>query len=149
MNEAAYKAFLNFKPRPVDAWMFENPAVKAHLELQIIACPSYVLPSAEEPAAICGIVNVLGIGSVWLVTGEGFERKAPIVIKQLHVLCQQAYEVLNLHRLQMWVNSDDEKAKRFAQRLGFVCEAERLKAMGARGQDMDVYLMERTIQWAE
>ncbi len=149
MNDQAFAALEKFVPRPVDAWMFEDARCREQIEMQIAAYPSYVLPSVERPAAICGIITNCGIGSVWLVTGVGFERQAPIIVKQLRQLCDAAYQVFKLHRLHMLVDSDDKAAKFFAEKLGFICEAERLKKLGARGQDLDIYLLERNEAWAE
>lgn len=148
-NSLALKALREFQPRPVDAWMFERADTRAMLEAQALIYPTFILPDIEKPTCICGVAHSLGVGSVMLITGVGFDRSAPIVVRQLRELCMAAYKVFGLHRLHMMVNSDDAAAKRFAEKLGFVCEAARLKRMDARGQDMDIYLLERDQTWVE
>ncbi|PZQ48885.1 MAG: hypothetical protein DI551_00715 [Micavibrio aeruginosavorus] len=142
MSEAVLRAFLNFKPRAVDAWMCEEPW-RDQVIAQILTSPSFVLPSLQTPVAICGVYISCGVGTAWLITGEGFERQAHIVAKQAKQFCRDAYAIYGLHRLHMLVDSDRPEAKRFAEKLGFVCEAARMKFMGARGQDLDIYFLER------
>lgn len=143
MSATILDAFSKFKPRAVDAWMFDDPNLHAQLEWQVANFPSYALPSLDDVQAICGVTHVLGVGSVWLVTGELFKRRSPIIAGQLEQLCLAAIEVFGLHRLQMLVDSDRPDAKFFAEKIGFACEAENLKRLGARGQNIDLYLFER------
>lgn len=143
MSAWANDILKSFVPRPIDAWYFDVPAARRQLEYQVENYPAFVLPDAEKPVALCGIVYSCNVGSVWMITGVGFERKAPLIVKQLRVLCETAWDALALHRLQMFVDSADDKAKLFARKLGFLCEAENLKKMGARGQDLDIYRFER------
>lgn len=149
MNRKALEAFYSFKPRPVDAWMFETELYRRQIEQQIMLFPSYVLPSPEEPLALCGIAYVNGVGTVWLVTGEGFERKAGMVARQMRELCIAAYKVFRFNRIHMMVDSNNPAAQGFAEKLGFVCEAKNLKAMGARGENMDIFLLERNSSWVD
>lgn len=102
--------------------------------------PAYALPCINQPTTICGLIHDHGVGEIWMVTGKGFERSAPIVLQQQRQLLKTFYQVLNLHRLHMLVDSSDGPAKLWAARLGFVFEAGPLRGMGARGNDQDFYL---------
>lgn len=142
MNEHALQAFYNFNPRPVDAWIFEDAQLWKLIEAQILNFPSYVLPSVDKPSALAGIVPMAGVGEVWMITAVGFERQAPVIIQQLRHLCAQYWDVLNLHRLHMRVDSGRQDAKFFAEKVGFKYETT-CKNMGSRGQDIDYYVYER------
>lgn len=135
--------FYEFKPRSEDAWIFENEAFRRNVELQIANFPAFALPSIERPSALCGIVPDFGTGEVWLITGDGFRRDAAVIARQLRELCIAAYKVFNLRRIHMKVDSDRPDAKLFAEKLGFICEAKNLKNMGVRGNNIDLYLLEK------
>lgn len=144
MNDKALAAFYDFRPRPADAWMFKNRRYWLMIEAQIKAFPAMVLPSPDKPAAICGLGhNGFGYGQVWLVTGQDFERHVRVIARQLRSLCEVHYDLFELHRLDMLVDSSRVDAARFAELLGFRLESAGMKGMGIRGNDVDIYLFER------
>lgn len=133
-------ALRTFKPRPVDAWMFEHPVISQQLVSQILYFPCMALPSNDKPTVLCGLVhNFCGAGEIWMVTGEGFERTAKTVLQQQRRLARDFYKALGLHRLHILVDSDRKDARRWAEALGFQFEA-RLKKYGPRGEDRDMFL---------
>lgn len=140
MNEGVLDILDRFQARECDRWMLEDPFFRARIVAQIMSGPVAVLPSMEKPAAIVGITAVYGVASCWMVTGIGFERAAPVIVRQVRGLCDSVVAAFDLRRLHMMVDSDNPRAQRFAARLGFVCEAAGLKKLGARGQDVDIYL---------
>lgn len=139
MNEAVLRAFQNFKPRPQDAWVFETPERRNFLEAQIVAFPCHALPDTENPTAICGLVHTWGVGEIWMVTGEGFARSAPVVLQQQRQIITAFYSALRLHRLCMAIDAGNAEAKLWAGRLGFEYETT-LKRASPDGGDHEIYL---------
>jgi hypothetical protein len=142
MNDRSLEIFRNFKPRPCDAWFFEIDSVRLQLEQQILFFPVMALPSLDKPVALCGVVHAHGVGEMWMVTGEGFERKAPVIRDQQRGLCAAAVVALKLHRLHMMIESSRDDAKKWAEELGFRFEHGPVKSLSARNSDLDIYLWE-------
>lgn len=139
MNMDTLAALKNFRPRAVDAWALEDPRKRAQLVFQILNFPSVAWPSAENPIFICGVMKQLGVGEVWLITGEGFEniwREAARVQKHL---CEIAIKIFNLHRVHMLVDSSREDAKRYARIAGFEYSNTN-PGLGSRGEDLDFFI---------
>lgn len=139
MNEAALQAFENFRPRPIDAWAFENDARRNFIRSQIANFPAAVFPNLESPTVICGIVHANGIGENWMLTGEGFVRSSPIVLQQQQALIGLMYRTLKLRRLCMGIQSTRDDAKLWAERLGYQYETT-LREGCHRGGDLDIFL---------
>jgi len=143
MNTDVIAALKVFKPRAVDAWVFEDARKMRQIIFQILNFPAIAWPSCDAPVFICGIVKQMGVGEVWLLTGEGFEdvwRKAARVQKNL---CETAFKVFNLHRLHMLVDSTREDAKRYARIAGFEYSNTN-PGLGPRGEDMDFYIFKNS-----
>jgi hypothetical protein len=142
-------AFQAMTPRPVDAWMYDTPAVREQLEAQIVRFPSFALPSADRATCITGIVHAHGVAEVWMVTGNGFFRNARGILEQQRQLLRDMYDALHLHRLHILVDHGRKDAARWADLLGFRFEAGPMRKMGAKGNDLDFYIYERERTWAE
>lgn len=138
MSLAVLEAFRNMTPRAVDAEYVDDAELKAMLEAQIVAYPSFALPDLRAPVVICGFVHFRGVCECWMVTGIGFERGAPVVLQQQITLIGCIYDALKLHRMEMEVYSGDAKGRLWAERLGFVYEGTRRRG-GPRAEDLDVY----------
>lgn len=139
MTAAVLKAFDTFKLRACDAWMLEYPELMEELRCQALAFPSYALPTVD-PVVLCGVVHRFGEGEVWMVTGEGFEKKVREVLPQQRALIETMYGILGLHRLQMTIDSSRRDAATWAKHLGFEFEHGPMKRKGARAIDMDLYV---------
>ena len=113
------KAFHEMTLRPVDADYKEDPHLCAYIEQQIWNFPTFALPHIHDPVAICGLVHFRGIGEIWMVTGAGFERQAPVIVKQQRSLILSLISALNLHRLDMEIDARRADAKLYAEKLGF------------------------------
>lgn len=137
-NKKIVDAFLAMKLRPCDAWAHENPEMKKVLCEQIKNFPTFALP-AGTPTVICGFVHIFGICTAWMVTGEGFEKSAPVVLQQQRALCSSIYHGLNLHRMDIEIERGRKDAALWAEKLGFIFETV-LQRHGARGEDQEIYL---------
>lgn len=133
------EAFLRMKPRPVDAWVFDDMAKKNALAMQIKNWPAFALPSPENAAAIVGVVHAFGVGLVWMVTGEGFENSARRILPISRQLCKTMYKVLNLHRMSMEIEQGRKDAEAWAESLGFEFETV-LQRNGPRGENQSIFL---------
>ncbi len=140
MNGAVLNAFLNFRPRPRDAWMIENEAIREQIARQIALFPAWALPTSAAPTCIAGVVYAFGAAQAWMLTGIGFERDARRILPVMQWGIRHFYERLGLRRLEMQIEVDDSPAERWARHTGFRFEAGPLKRKGARGEDMNIWL---------
>lgn len=132
-------ALNNFIPREQDKWMFENTAYLQKLRIQLDSYyPSFVMPDHENPAMICGCMHELGVGEVWMITGQDFDKHVKTIVSQLRQLSGTLYRCLNLRLLYIRVESAREDAKRFAEAMGFEY-SHTAPRMGFRGEDLDYY----------
>ena len=139
MNEAVLEAFRKFRPAPAAAWAFANPAARAFMMAQIERFPSAALPDLENPTVLTGIVHEGGRGELWMLTGEGFRRTAPLVRDLALEMIPMIYSALKLHRLQLTIESGRADAALWARRLGFEYETT-LKRASRRATDLDIFL---------
>lgn len=139
MSQAVLHAFRNLTPRDADLRYFEDPRARQLIEAQILLFPSWALPDPQTASCVVGIVPNGRVGEVWMITGEGFEGHAKIILGIGRQLCRTMYEVLKLHRMDMRCRTDYPQAGRWAQALGLEYETT-LKRAGAQGENIDVYL---------
>lgn len=131
--------FLKMKLRPVDAWAHDNPAMRETVTRQILHFPAFALPDSIHPVAICGLIHDFGVGTAWMVTGEGFEKSARRVLSIQRCLYAGLYKSLGLHRMDMEVETGRVAAERWAESLGFVFETVLLRR-GPGGENQSVFL---------
>ncbi|MDP2207049.1 MAG: hypothetical protein Q8K65_12175 [Alphaproteobacteria bacterium] len=140
MSKANIKALSMLQPRTdEDRRLLNDAACRALIEYQILNYPSFALPSIAAPVVVCGIAHAAGVGEVWMVTGKGFEEQFRTVLRQQRAGLPQLIRVLDIHRLHMLVDPARAGVCRYAEAAGFEFEA-RLKRMGARGQDLEMYV---------
>lgn len=137
MRAIVLDAFRRMRIRPEDGVYADQ--LRPVIESQILNWPCVALPDPENPVLVAGCVYALGVGEVWMVTGEGFKDQIRMVLPQVRSLCGSLSGMFGLHRLHMMVSADRPDAARFARHVGFGLEA-RLKCMGHDGSDVDVFL---------
>jgi len=89
---------------------------------------------------ICGIDWIHGCGEYKILVdkkyqGKGFGKEASVL------LIQHAFEVLNLHRLQLGVHQDNKGARHLYKRLGFVKEGELRENFSRKGKFKNTIIM--------
>ncbi|HCS23303.1 MAG TPA: hypothetical protein PLW48_10135 [Alphaproteobacteria bacterium] len=140
MSKANLQALAQLEPRTdEDSFLLSDPDNRARLEYQIMNYPSFALPSIVQASVICGVAHAAGVGEVWMVTGKGFEKDFRTILRQQRAGLPMMMQVLKLHRLHMLVDPARHGVCRYAEAAGFDFEA-RLKRMGAKGQDLDMYV---------
>ena len=142
MNEAVLKAFETFKPRARDAWMMDDAQYRERLERQIVLFPCYALPTSKAATCLSGLVHDMGVGELWMLTGEGFERDTRTILKLSRRLIAYLYGALKLRRLQMYIAVGDREGQIWAKHTGFRFEAGPLKRLGRRGDDLEIWIYE-------
>lgn len=139
LNARALIALENFRPRPETAYLVENAFYRDRLVRQILAFPSYALPSSANPSCIAGLVHEFGVGELWMLTGENFERDARRILPLARRLLAHLYSSLGLHRMCMRIAVDNLPGQRWAKHTGFQWECGPMKRAGARGEDLDMW----------
>lgn len=140
MSARVLQALQNFKPRAPHLWVFENPEYLARLQRQIMLFPSFALPDSRAATCIAGIVHELGVGELWMMTGEGFERDARKILPLARGLLAHLYAHFGLHRMCMRISCDNAAGRTWAKHTGFRFECGPMKRAGARGEDMDMFV---------
>ncbi len=123
--KTALQAFLSMKPRAGDAENFEimtNPELRAKVIIQIERFPAVALPSAEAPVVVCGAVLSDELAELWMVAGEGFDKRLRLILRQMKHLLKTAQEALAPREIKICVNPDRPGTERFARALGFAYE---------------------------
>ena len=138
-NTDVIDAFLRMDLRYCDEWMRANPQYRDHIVWQIQHYPAFALPTPQNPVAICGLVSLFGSGTIWMVTGDGFEKQVLQVLPLQRRLCADLYKALGLHRMDMEVLNGRDDAARYAEKLGFEFECVKQRA-GANGEHLLIYL---------
>jgi hypothetical protein len=141
VNSAIENAFQTMQVHPDHQWMIRHEAFRRQIIHQIRAFPAAVLPDTTRPAFITGIVHNCGVAECWAVRGVLFDRYAKTVLRMQRQIAHSMYAALDLHRMHILIEDDDEKGHRWARAVGFEYET-RLKRAGARGTDMAVYVFQ-------
>lgn len=88
--------------------------------------------------AIMGIVNIWpGVGEMWSVFDEEARSIPATMLRTGTSFCDIAIRYLELHRLQITVRTDDNRAFRYAKAIGFKTEC----VMQKYGPDQVDYLL--------
>ena len=140
MSAEVLEALEIFKPRALCAWMLSDEVYRQRLQWQITAFPSYALPSSKRPTLLTGLVHEFGVGTIWMLTGVGFERDIRVNLPMVRVLLKHLYEELNLRRLQIFLESGRKDGAVWAKHTGFVRECGPLKSLGVHGEDADIWI---------
>lgn len=139
-SSAAVRALMGMEFSERDAWLSDDDEAFSALVDRAGDGPAFVLPRADNPLCVCGVVRTFGVGTLWMVTSRRFvgspERRG--VIAQQRQMIRTLYGALGLHRLQMTVVSGDGGAARYAAFLGFYHEAT-LRAFGPNGEDQEIW----------
>ena len=146
MNEHRYgvlQAFRGMQPRKSDAWIYEHDDLRKLIEAQILNFPSFALPDKINPVCVFGIVPVLGIGEIWMVTGQGFMREARAVCMAQKQTIKSLVNILHLHRVCLKVEAENTPAKNYARYLGFDYEHTEING-SARATNLDVFVFNST-----
>lgn len=140
MSAEVLEALQIFQPRDSCAWMLSEQVYRQRLELQIKAFPSYALPSSKRPTLLTGLVHEFGVGTIWMLTGVGFERDIRVNLPMVRVLLPHLYKELNLRRLQIFLEPERKDGAVWAKHTGFIRECGPLKNFGVRGEDADIWI---------
>ena len=77
-----------------------------------------------KPIAITGVVYFwTGVGELWSLFDESIRLKPATMLRTGKSYCDIAIRYLHLHRLQITVRTDDNRAINYARHLGFNTEA--------------------------
>lgn len=133
------EAFLSMTMRPCDAWAHEDSAMRDHLLYQILQYPCFALPSLENMTCILGFVHNFGHCTSWMVTGEGFEKTARMVLRQQRGILSDMYRALPVRVMDAEVLACRPDAMRWAEAVGFEFETF-LQRRGPGGEDVAVFL---------
>jgi len=77
-----------------------------------------------KPIAITGVVYFWnGVGELWSLFDESARTKPSTMLRTGKSYCDIAIRYLHLHRLQITVRTDDNRAINYAKHLGFTTEA--------------------------
>lgn len=102
--------------------------------------------SVEEDGVPLGIGGVSlmhkGVATVWIVIGKGFLKKPILLVKSCKNLINEAILGMDLHRVQMDIDTDFCENLKFAKILGFKFEGRMIK-YGPMKQDYDRYVLLR------
>lgn len=91
-----------------------------------------------KPVAITGIVKLWnGVGELWSLFDEVLRDKPATMLRTGKSYCDISFRYLCLHRLQITVRTDDNRAIRYAKHLGFETET----VMREYGPDRVDYLL--------
>jgi RimJ/RimL family protein N-acetyltransferase len=131
--------FLNMKLRDVDRAAHENEQLKQAVLDQILFFPAFVMPSQNNPVAICGFLHFQGVGTVWMLATDALQKSAHHVLPLLRQICATMYTALNLHRMDVEVRSDFTAGKKWAEKVGFEFEGVRARG-GYDGRDLCIYV---------
>jgi RimJ/RimL family protein N-acetyltransferase len=78
----------------------------------------------SKPIAIMGVVYFWnGVGELWSLFDEDARKMPMTMLKTGRSYCDIAFRYLHLHRLQITVRTDDNRAINYARHLGFDTEA--------------------------
>lgn len=92
----------------------------------------------NEPIAIIGVVYFwTGVGELWSLFDEKSRSIPATMLRTGLSYCDIATRYLHLHRLQITVRTDDNRAIRYAEHLGFKTET----VMQKYGPDQIDYLL--------
>lgn len=112
------------------AFASANFAVETLAEGQLIGSCSISHTSPENRSGLIGIA--IGDKSRW-DSGYGTDT--------MRTLCRVGFEVMNLHRLELDVYVENERARKVYERIGFRVEAHRRHAVFLGGRYHDVLRM--------
>jgi RimJ/RimL family protein N-acetyltransferase len=77
-----------------------------------------------KPIAVTGVVYFWnGVGELWSLFDEDARTKTSTMLRTGKSYCDIAVRYLHLHRLQITVRTDDNRAINYARHLGFNTEA--------------------------
>ena len=135
------RAFEVMPLRPLDAWMRDDPAAQAEIHRKILGGPCIALPDNESPVAICGMTDAYGVGTVWMVAGDGFASGGwRLCVRRQREFCRLMVAVRGLRRLQALVDANEQQHIRYAWMLGFYQESVTPhRGMGPRGEDLLIF----------
>jgi RimJ/RimL family protein N-acetyltransferase len=119
------------------AWLAAARAAPDHLNVTIER------RDPTEPIGLCDLMKVelptrsavlgIWIGRPWWNDGYGTDA--------VHTLCRFGFEHMNLHRISLEVNADNERAIRAYEKAGFRIEGRLREAAFVHGGRVDVLVM--------
>ena len=83
-----------------------------------------------------------GVGVAWIIINYEFLKYPKSLLKVARYIIKEAKDTLDLHRIQMDIDTTFEENARFAKRLGFSFEGPMIK-YGPEGQDYHRYTLIR------
>lgn len=150
MSDVILDAFHRMELSHANGWMGNHPAARAEIERHIMLFPSAVLPSADDPAVIFGIVFTYGIGTIWMVTGRKFETCWRSIARLQRQYCAAVYDALGLRRMQMLVDAARPSDQRYAEFMGFNRESLTPHVgLGPQGEDLLFYTWKGEKTWVD
>lgn len=141
MSMDVLSAFKVMVPRERDAWMVRDAAARSDIEANIVLFPSYALPSCSHPSVIFGCVMAHGVGTLWMLVGENFEKEWRGVFRRQKEILGGFFKSGILRRIQILIDAACPENIRYARGLGFAQEsAAPHKGMGPHGEDMLIFV---------
>ena len=105
-----------------------------------------VVVAATENNITFGIGGVgrihTGVGTAWLILNKQFLKYPKKLLKFSRYIVKASMDGLELHRIQMDIDTTYEENARFAKKLGFEFEG-RMVEFGPERQDYDRYVLLR------
>jgi RimJ/RimL family protein N-acetyltransferase len=115
--------------------MFEQHAMVARLEAQAAMGDAITAYLYGQPVACFGYSVIwTGVAEMWLYVDEKARKYGKTITRAGLVFSDYATISANLHRLQISVECDDERAVRWGQALGFEIEG-RMRRFGPNQAD--------------
>jgi hypothetical protein len=139
--------FLPFVPEHFDFLDVNQPEVTAVAKgekLKQLICyqansgPAVTAFVNNRPMAVFGIVYIWnGVGELWSIFDNEARERPATMLRTGISFCDIAIRYLQLHRLQITVRTDDNRALRYAKAIGFKTEC----VMQKYGPDQIDYLL--------
>ena len=132
--------FDRIRLRPMDALGVQGiPNLRERL-IRVALMQMAVSGLAGDEVVFCGGLLTLwpGVEEAWLLTSPLVEKYPVWFHRTVDRYLHDKEIELGLRRIQMTVHQDHETGKRWAERLGFACEA-RMAKYGPQGHDYYLY----------
>jgi hypothetical protein len=151
MNEETHKRkgmyYLPFVPEHYDHLDFDHKEIsvlssvydiKSMVSQQAQMGVAFTAFRHNRPIAVLGVVNIWpGVGEMWSLFDNQAREIPATALRTGKSFGDIAIRYLNLHRLQITVRTDDNRAFRYAQAIGFETES----VMRKYGPDQVDYLL--------
>ena len=135
---APFKAehFNKLDIQPAQRWAVRHVGKELLKGLESSGWSTTVLKDGA-PVFVGGVMsNAEHCGTVWCYIGLGLTQQEFVSLHK-HVL--RFIEALPYRRLDMIVSVDHKEGHRWAELLGFTCEAQRMRAFLVNGEDAALY----------